>query len=534
MIINMRKRTIVTSCLNLLGITPVVLAGGSGEKQEGKPNVIIFLVDDLGWTDLGCYGSQFYETPNIDRFASENLMFTSAYAACHVSSPTRASILTGKYPATLNLTDWLPGRKEFPFQKLSNVKINQHLPYEEITLAEALKEHGYATAIYGKWHLGEDPSNPMHHGFDVHIPDWAKGWPNGSYYFPFKLKGMDGKDGDYLTDRLTDEALIFIEENRSAPFFLYLSHFAVHDPLDGRPDLVKKYQDKLKKLTAPEDPPFLLEGNPDAPVRISTGEAGLMLKDPAFEGYSQLPDKMVKIKQHQDNVQFAAMVESMDESFGRVLKKLDELGIADNTIVIFFSDNGGMAAANFGNPNRVVTEGMLDRAFSTSNLPLRGAKGWLYEGGIRVPLIIKWPGNNIASEKCDEPVISVDLYPTVMGMLDLKMPHEQKVDGTSLVPLFKGESHLKRDAIFWHFPHYSNHGMQSPGGAIRCGDYKLIEYFENGTVQLFNLKDDIGEQCDLSASNPGMVKRLQKKLHNWRRSINARMMEPNPEYVPSE
>ena len=520
--------------LGLVGLTNLAMAASTHGTPAEKPNVIFFLVDDLGWTDIGCFGSQFYETPNIDKFAIDNVRFTSAYAACHVSSPTRASILTGKYPATLHLTDWLPGRREFPFQRLSNARINQNLPYEEITIAEALKEQGYSTAIYGKWHLGEDPSNPQAHGFDVHVPNWAKGWPNGSYYHPLKLEGLESKEGDYLTDRLTDEALKWIEQNKGNPFFLYFAHYAVHDPIDGRPDLVKKYQDKLSKMMTQEGEPFILEGNPDAKQPISIAEAERMLKEDAFKGYSQLPDQMVKIKQFQDNVQFAAMVESMDESFGRVMAKLEELGLSENTIVIFFSDNGGMAAANFGNPQRVLTSEQLDRAFSTANLPLRGAKGWLYEGGIRVPLIIKWPDGALRAAECDVPVTSVDFYPTIMGMLGLNVPKEQKVDGTSLVPLMMNSKKLKRDAIYWHFPHYSNHGMQSPGGAIRCGDYKLLEYFENGTVQLFNIKNDIGEQNDLSASNPKMVKKLKKKLHDWRVSINAEMMEPNPDYVPVE
>ena len=520
--------------IGLAGLAPMILTAAATGAAADRPNVVFFLVDDLGWTDIGCYGSRFYETPNIDRFAAENVRFTSAYAACHVSSPTRASILTGKYPATLNLTDWLPGRKEYSFQRFSNATINQHLPYEEITIAEALKEKGYATAIYGKWHLGEDPSDPQAHGFDVHIPDWAKGWPNGSYYHPFKLESLESREGDYLTDRLTDEALKWIEQNKDHPFFLYLSHYAVHDPIDGRPDLVKKYQEKLSRMTAQEGPPFLLEGNPDAEHPVSIAEARKMLDAEAFKGFSQLPDQMVKIKQFQDNVHFAAMVESMDESFGRVVDKLKELGISDNTIVIFFSDNGGMAAANFGNPRRVITPQQLDRAYSTANLPLRGAKGWLYEGGIRVPMIVKWPGSALKGVVCDVPVVSVDFYPTILDMLDYQVPPSQHVDGTSFVPLLKGKKKINRNAIYWHFPHYSNHGMQSPGGAVRCGDYKLLEYFENNSVQLFNLKNDLGEQNDIAESNPKIVNKLKKKLHRWRSSIHARMMEPNPDYVPEK
>lgn len=518
--------------LGILGAAPLMITEGCYGNKEIKPNVIFFLVDDLGWTDLGCYGSSFYETPNIDKFAGENVRFTSAYAACHVSSPTRASILTGKYPATINMTDWLPGRKDFPFQRFANVKVNQHLPYEETTIVEALKANGYSTAIFGKWHLGEDPSSPMTHGFDVHVPNWAKGWPNGGYYHPFKLEGLESREGDYLTDRLTDEALDWIESNKENPFFLYLSHYAVHDPINGRPDLVKKYQEKLGKMIKKDGEPYILEGNPDSGDPVSVEEAQRMLSKQEYKGYSQLPQQMVKVKQFQDNVHFAAMVESMDESFGRVMRKLQELGLENNTIVIFFSDNGGMAAANFGNPQRAVTNEQLDRAFSTANLPLRGAKGWLYEGGIRVPLIVKWPGSKLKETACDVPVISVDFYATILDMLGIKVPEDQKVDGVSLAPLLSGEGSIERDAIYWHFPHYSNHGMQSPGGAIRWGDYKLIEYYENGNVQLFNLKKDIGEQNDISTANPEITIKLKNMLHVWRARINAHMMEPNPDYHP--
>jgi arylsulfatase A-like enzyme len=500
-------------------------------KKETPPNIVFFLVDDLGWKDLGCYGSTFYETPNVDRLAAEGVRFTTAYAACHVCSPTRASILTGKYPATLNLTDWLPGRKDFDFQRLKNVEINQQLPFEEITLAERLQQEGYATAIFGKWHLGEDPSGPLQHGFDVQVPDWNKGWPL-SYYAPFKLPGFEGDEGEYLTDRLTDEALSFIELNQEKPFFLYLSHFAVHDPIEGREDLVEKYRDKLKTQSYPEAPEYILEGNPDEQNGISKEVLNKLAGSTEFEGYSQLPHNSVKIKQRQDNVQFAGMVESMDESLGRILSKLEELELADNTIVVFFSDNGGMAAANFGNPNRVIDPSKLNKAFSTSNLPLRGAKGWLYEGGIRVPMIVKWPLGGKSGVTCQEPVISTDFYPSIIEMLELDVG-SQNLDGHSLVPLIKGET-MDRGAIFWHFPHYSNHGMQSPGGAIRDGDYKLIEYYENGSVQLFDLKNDLAEEHDLSKAKPDKVLELRERLRDWRERVGAKMMAPNPQYIPRE
>jgi arylsulfatase A len=500
---------------------------------EPLPNIVFFLVDDLGASDLGCYGSRFYETPQIDRFAAESVRFTQAYAACHVCSPTRASIMTGKYPAAIQLTDWLPGRREFPFQKLKNAANIQHLPPEETTIAAALREHGYATAHIGKWHLGEEPFGPRQYGFDLQIPRWNKGWPKAGYHGPFELDALDDAPGDYLTDRLTDVALNFIEDHRKRPFFLYLSHFAVHDPIEGRADLVRKYREKSARRAAEDEPPFLLEGNPDAEEPLSRAELDALLSDQAYAGHQLLPHRTVKIKQLQDNVAFAAMVESMDESFGRVREKLDALGIAENTIMIFFSDNGGMSAANYGRPERVVHASKLDAAYATSNLPLRGGKGWLYEGGIRVPMIVNWPGQEIHPAVCDEPVISTDFYPSLLEMIGVPLRPKQHTGGVSFVSLLQGEKKLEREAIYWHFPHYSNHGLQSPGGAIRSGDFKLLEYFENGTIQLFNLRDDPAEQHDLADALPEIAARLSAMLHVWRQQNSAQMMEKNPDYEPA-
>lgn len=525
-----RFQFIAFLCLHLsASLLPAVATA-----ETRRPNVVFFLVDDLGWRDLGCYGSPLHETPNIDQFATKSIRFTQAYAACHVCSPTRASIMTGKYPARLHLTDWLPGRKEFPFQRLRNAEILQHLPAEEITIAETLKQHGYQTAHIGKWHLGEEPNGPTSQGFDLQIPRWNKGWPKAGYHAPFQFDGLPDNNnaGEYLTDRLTDEALKFIETNQDKPFFLYLSHFAVHDPIEGRQDLVDKYQQKSSRSKLQNDEAFVLEGNPDDDAPLSQEILKERLTETRYRGFRVLPDRTVKIKQHQDNPQFAAMVESVDESLGRVVNRLDQLGIDDNTIVILFSDNGGMSAANFGRPSRVVKPDQLDRAFSTSNLPLRGAKGWLYEGGIREPLIIHWPGQNANGTVCQVPVISTDFYPTILEMTGLPSQPRQHADGVSLVPLLRGEQQLEREAIYWHFPHYSNHGMQSPGGAIRKGDYKLLEYFENGSVQLFNLKNDIGEQKDLSNSQPEKAAELREMLSNWRDSVNANLMPLNPEYRP--
>jgi arylsulfatase A-like enzyme len=497
-----------------------------------KPNVIFFLVDDMGWTDLGCYGSSFYETENIDHLADQGMRFTQAYAACHVCSPTRASIMTGTYPARLMLTDWLTGRREFPFQRFKNARIHQSLPLDELTLAEALKRHGYQTGHFGKWHLGEDPAGPLQQGFDIRVPKWNKGWPKAGYYSPFQFEGLADEPGDYLTDRLTDEALKFIDANSNGPFFLYLSHFAVHDPIHGRPDLVRKYEQKRVRLPTDEKP-FILEGNPDAKSAFTRSQLDAMLKEDAYSEYRVLPNQIVKIKQRQDNTQFAAMVESVDESLGRVVAKLKALDLEQNTIIILTSDNGGMSAANFGRPSRIIHPKKLDASFSTSNLPLRGAKGWLYEGGIRVPLIIKWPGHGSAGAINHEPVISTDYYPTILDMIGVSLLPEQHPDGESLSPLFHGKATLERDAIYWHFPHYSNHGMQSPGGAIRSGKYKLLEYFENGTIQLFDLEADPGEQNDLSKTHGDIGNQLLDELHQWRENVGAEMMDPNPDFDAS-
>jgi arylsulfatase A len=395
-----------------------------------------------------------------------------------------------------------------------------------------LKENGYATAIFGKWHLGEDANSTQRQGFDLHVPDYNKGWPNGSYYSPYDMKGLEGGvPGEYLTDRLTAEAMKWVEKNKDQPFFLYLAQFGVHDPIQGRGDLVVKYEKKLAAMKKGAGAPFVLEGNPDDGVPVS-GTA----QDEAHKGFRVFPDRTVKIKQRQDNVEFAAMVDAIDENFGKVMAKLKELGIADNTIVIFFSDNGGMSAANFGNPARNIQPVQLNKAFSTSNLPLRGGKGWMYEGGIREPMLVYWPGQGLHGVTSDVPVTSTDFYSTILDMvgLDAKPRGMNGIDGSSLVPILKGEAaetaRLREKPLFWHFPHYSNHGAQPPGGAVRFGDYKLIEYYENNTVQLFNIKMDASEQHDLAKTEPAKVKELTAMLHEWRKQVGAVMPGPNPAY----
>ena len=497
----------------LLLICSLLVVQAFSVLGDRPPNIVFFLVDDLGWSDVGCYGSTFHETPHIDRLAKEGMRFDNAYSTCHVCSPSRASILTGKYPARTDLTEWLGGRPERAYEKLHSAKKLMSLPAEEITLAETLKKHGYATANYGKAHLRV---NPKTYGFDEAITGWVR-----SYFHPFSpqyAKTLPAKKGDYYTDKLTDAALDFIERNKDRPFFVHLEHFAVHDPIQGRKDLVAKYRKKLAAMPKPKGPEYILEPNPDGPP-LTAAELKALEKDDRLQLHQ---DKRVWwVKQVQDNVEFAGMLEATDESLGRIRAKLEELGLAENTIVIFTADNGGMSASNqyrgINHPRRV-----LDSRFASSNLPLRGAKGWNYEGGIRVPLIVHWPGQTKANSLSHAMVTGTDFYPTLLEMINLPALPKQHVDGKSFVPALKGKPH-DRGPIYWHFPHYSNHGYQSPGGAIRLGNYKLLEYYENGNVQLFDLEKDLGEQNDLSKAQPETTKKLLKMLQDWRREVDAKM-----------
>jgi arylsulfatase A-like enzyme len=432
----------------------------------------------MGWRDTGCYGSTFYQTPHIDRLAAGGMRFTQAYAACPVCSPTRASILTGKYPARLHLTDWLPGRSDRPSQKLLRPKIRQHLPLEEVTLARALRPLGYVSASIGKWHLGGKPYYPEKHGFDLNVGGTEKGSPPG-YFYPYRNRNFSiptlpgGQPGEYLTDRLTSEAEKFIGKNKDKPFFLYLAHYAVHIPLQAKKDLIAKYRERAKP------------GRP------------------------------------QHNPVYAAMVASVDQSVGRIVKTLADLKLAERTVIIFTSDNGGLS----------VKEGPSTPA--TSNAPLRAGKGYLYEGGIREPLIVRWPGVTRPRSVCDVPVCSVDFFPTVLEMAGAKKDARRSVDGVSLVPLLRRSGGLKRDALYWHYPHYSNQGGK-PGGAVRRANYKLIEFYEDGKRELYNLKDDPGEKQDLAAKMPDKVKELHRVLQDWRKAVKAQMPTANPDYQPAK
>lgn len=442
------------------------------------PNVVLIVADDLGAMDLGCYGSKFHRTPNLDKLAADGMRFTQSYAACPVCSPSRAAIMTGQYPQRFQLTDWLPGRPDRPDQRLKRPMLRNHLPLEATTIADLLKPAGYVCASIGKWHLGGDGFEPTKQGFEINIAGDAAGSPQ-SYFAPFRrpngkaMPGLsDAPDGEYLPDRLTTEAEKFITANRERPFFLYLPHFTPHTPLKAKENLVKKYP-----------------------------AAG------TFNG-------------QQNNPIYAAMLESLDESVGRIVAKLDELKLSDRTIVLFTSDNGGLA----------TTEGPNTPA--TSNAPLREGKGWLYEGGIRVPLLVKWPGRVKANSTNDVTVCGIDLLPTIRDACGLEKTDSLKTDGVSLLPLLQQSGTLSRDSLFWHYPHYANQGGK-PGTAIRAGEWKLIEFYEEGRRELFHVAKDVSESRNLAEQDPDRVRELSEKLDAWRKSVGALMPELNTAYVPN-
>jgi arylsulfatase A-like enzyme len=452
-----------------------------------RPNVVFFLVDDLGWRDLGCFGSTFYDTPNVDRLAATGMRFTQAYAACPVCSPTRASIMTGKYPQRTGITDYIATNRSNQPEKWSRRTRLLPAPYSdrlalgEFTLAEAVKKGDYATFFAGKWHLGPQGFYPENQGFDVNKGGLEWGSPSGGnhYFSPYgNPKLPDGPRGEHLPARLAAETAAFISAHRDRPFLAYLSFYSVHVPLMARDDLREKYEAKAKT------------------VKNAGPEWG--------------HERKQRVRLVQNHAVYAAMVEAMDQAVGTVLKKLDELGLADRTIVIFMSDNGGLATSE-GHP--------------TCNLPLRAGKGWLYEGGIREPMIIRAPGVTAAGSTCDTPVISMDFYPTILELAALPAEPDQHRDGRSLVALLQGRP-LDRGPLFWHYPHYGNQGG-APAGAVRDGDWKLIEWYEDGSRALFNIHEDVGEKHNRSADRPDKVRELAAKLDVWRRDVGAVMPSPN-------
>ena len=482
-------RMVMITCLMIMAA-----AGGFSacKRRSSPPNFVFFLVDDLGWTDLACYGSRFYETPRIDGLAASGVRFTSAYAACPVCSPTRASILTGKFPARLRTTDYFGAPQPETVQDhwtrdkaLLPAPYVDHLPLEEVTLAEALKEGGYATFFAGKWHLGGEGTYPEDQGFDINRGGWERGGPYGGnrHFSPYgNPKLSDGPEGEHLPDRLAEETCRFIEEVGEVPFLAYLSFYSVHTPLLAREDLEEKYRKKALRLGITED---------------EWGKEGER-----------------KVRLIQNHAVYAGMVEAMDQAVGKVLDKLHELGLEEKTVVFLMSDNGGLSTSE-GHP--------------TSNLPLRAGKGWLYEGGIREPMIVRWPGVTEPGRVCDGTVVSTDFYPTMLEMAGLPLRPALHLDGVSRVPLLRDGSAIATRPIYWHYPHYGNQGG-TPGSALRLGSLKLIRFYQDERRELYDVIKDPGEKRDLADEFPQKADELNRRLEDWLKEIAAGTPSPNPAF----
>ncbi|MBK8092033.1 MAG: sulfatase [Verrucomicrobiaceae bacterium] len=451
-----------------------------------RPNVVFLLADDLGQRDLGCYGSTFYETPNLDRIAREGARFTQGYAACPVCSPTRAAVQTGRWPQRTGVTDYIGAALRPELWKRNTLLLpapySDRLAHEEVTMGEMMKGAGYATFFAGKWHLGPEGFWPEDQGYDINMGGVDRGGPYGpgKYFTPYANPRLpDGPAGEHLPDRLATETCKFIEANKSRPFFACYSFYDVHTPLNARKDLEAKYAAKRQKL-------------------------GL---EPKFGREEPRDVRLV-----QEHVTYAAMLEAMDLAVGKILAKLDELGLTENTLVIFTSDNGGLSTSE-GSP--------------TSNLPLRAGKGWLYEGGIREPLVIRWPAVLQAGRTIDTPVCSPDYFATLADVAGA--PVHAKIDGVSLRPLLEGKGEVPERSLFWHYPHYGNQGG-APGAAIRRGDWKLIHWFEMDRYELFNLRTDLSETSNLAEKEPARVKAMLTELRAWQKDVGALMPTINPAF----
>ncbi len=459
----------------LLFVVLLVASGFADVESKTRPNVVLFLADDLGWTGLKCFGSDFYETPNLDALAERSMRFTNAYAACTVCSPTRASLMTGIYPARLRCTDFIAGQNR-PFAKMVIPNWTKQLDASYVTIAEALKQIGYRTGHIGKWHLnaksGPDMkrTRPTDQGFDFSVSR-----PPGTRGYALK-DGVQSRQGTgYLTDWLTDKACDFIGEDDKDPFFLYFAYNVPHTPIQGREDLVTEFRSKVNSKATHRNPIY------------------------------------------------AAMVKSMDQSVGRVLEAVRRRGVAENTVVIFISDNGGLTQ-RYGKHDNF-----------TENLPLRRGKGSAYEGGVRVPAIVFWPNVTQAGVVCDEPIMTIDIYPTILDMLETEgdPTHNKSIDGKSLRPLLTNATKTLDRNLYWHYPHY-HAGGDGPYSAVRSGDYRLIEFHEDQSIRLYDLASDLGERTDLSNSMPEKARALKAELDAWRKSVGAQMPTPNPNYDPSK
>lgn len=481
-------------CFSAAAALSLLVPAACQQKPErpAQPNVLFIIADDLGYHDLSSTGSRYYETPHIDRIAAEGMVFTDGYSACQVCSPSRASIMSGKFTARHGITDWIGApagenwRNAGRFNQLLPPDYVRHLPHEYTTLPEAMKEAGYKTFFAGKWHIGREGSWPEDHGFDINKGGWHSGSPIGGFYAPWENPNLpSGPDGENLTMRLASETVQFMRANRDNPFFAFLSFYAVHSPIETTQEKWAKYRQKAEDMGIAE-----------------TG----------FEMGHFLP-----IRQVQDNPVYAGLVETMDDAVGLVLNALDELGLAENTIVIFTSDNGGVAAGD---------------AFATSNRPLRAGKGYQFEGGIRVPYFIKVPWLAAGGKKSSVPVSGTDFYPTILDLAGLPLKPEEHSDGASLLPVLQGKT-LPERPLIWHYPHYGNQGGE-PSSIIRFGDWKLIHYYEDGRNELYNLRNDLSETTNVAAENPEIASGLYQKLQEFLTMAGARTPDRDPEYDPEK
>lgn len=461
--------------LSILAGTTFTATSKQENNNPSKPNVLIVFVDDLGAMDIGSYGATFHETPNIDAFAKSAVRFSDAYSASPVCSPSRAALLTGKAPERVKITDWIPGTNTAKNAPLTTPKILNELPLTEITLAETFKTNGYKTFFAGKWHLGDEGFFPEQHGFDINIGGYHKGSPK-SYYSPYKNPKLEnGPEGEYLTDRLTNETLAFMDEQGDKPFFAMLSFYTVHTPLQAAKPYLPYYQQKANAL----------------PVLAETTEK---------------ERNGTKTRLRQDNAKYASMVRAMDVNIGRLLKGMKATGLDKNTIIVFTSDNGALST--------------LKRPGPASNKPFRAGKGWVYEGGIRVPMIIHAPGISQKGVVSSEPVITTDIAPTLLELAGIENHKMTTLDGVSLTPSLTLKGKTDRKAIHVYYPHY--HGSKSePSYMVREGDWKLIYFYESGDTELYNLAGDLGEQVNLVDENQKMVVRMKSDMQRWLNSVAA-------------
>lgn len=460
-----------------------------------QPNVIMILIDDLGWMDLSCQGSAFYETPHIDQLRSEGMAFDNAYAACPVCSPSRASILSGKYPARLKVTDWIDHENFHPCRgKLIDAPYIKELPVSEYSLAKAFKDGGYQTWHVGKWHLGKEASYPQHHGFDVNLGGSWWGHPKKGYFSPYQMENLsDGPEGEYLTDRIGAEAVRLIESrDRTRPFFLNLWHYAVHTPLQAKAEDIAYFTEKAKRMGLDRQEPF--EIGDSFPIM-------------------QKKDKRITRRIVQSDPVYAAMIKALDDSVGVLMTALKRQEIDKETIVFFTSDNGGLATAEHS---------------PTCNYPLSEGKGWMFEGAVREPLFVRWPGHIQAGSLSHALTTSPDFYPTLMDVCGLPQVPSQHCDGVSFASVLRNpKTSFDRGPIFWHYPHYGNQGG-TPGSAVRFGKWKYIEFYEDHSCLLIDLEQDISEKHNAAHEHPEIAEKLHQLLHQWLQEVDAWYPEVNP------